>query len=257
MDFNKRPLMYIAGLIALREEDIWLPSFPRAGSTWVRFLLSNLISLTELDGQIVDYKIAAEIMPSLGRSNLHKSWNFKSSPRFIKTHQPYRRFLFDITQRVAYIIRDPRDIMVSYFHYRKTRRKNPFQGNFTEFIRHPKYGLRACIQHYVTWRPHITHLIRYEKLKCDPSSEIRKIIHIFGLEAHEKYIEIAVHRSSFDQMRAFAVQRRHAKRSSQDGFITARKGQTNQWPEYFSDKDLNLYQQLCRELNFNLSIECD
>ncbi len=49
MLFIKRLLMYITGLVALREEDIWLPSFPRAGSTWVRFLLSNLISLSELD----------------------------------------------------------------------------------------------------------------------------------------------------------------------------------------------------------------
>jgi len=92
MLFTKRLLMSMTGLSALREEDIWLPSFPRAGSTWVRFLFSNLISLSELDGQIVGYKFVAGNMPSLGRSNLLKPWNFESLPRFIKTHRPHIDF---------------------------------------------------------------------------------------------------------------------------------------------------------------------
>ncbi len=253
MPFIKRLLMYLTGLIALREEDIWLPSFPRAGSTWVRFLFSNLISLTELDGQIVDYKIADEIMPSLGRSNLFKSWNYKSLPRFIKTHRPYYRFLFDIPERVFYIIRDPRDIMVSFFHYRKAIQGNPFQGSFTEFIRHPQFGLRACISHYVSWLPHITHLICYEKMKQDAPSELRKTIHKLGLQIHEKTIDLAVKRSSLIKMRTFQTKSGLAgPQYLEEGFLVARKGETNQWPAYFSDDDIRLYRQICEELTFRL-----
>lgn len=253
MPFIKRLLMYLTSFIALRKEDIWLPSFPRAGSTWVRFLFSNLISLSELDGQIVDYIFVAENMPSLGRSNLFKSWNYKSLPRFIKTHRPHYRFLFDTPERVFYIIRDPRDIMVSFFHYRKAIQGNPFQGGFTEFVRHPQFGLRACISHYVSWLPYITHLICYEKMKQDTSSELSKTIHKLGLQIHEENIDLAVKRSSLKNMKTFQKNSGLANpQSLEEGFLVARKGEINQWSAYFSNDDIRLYRQICEELTFRL-----
>ena len=42
--------MYGAGILGLRAQDVILASFPKSGSTWVRFFLCNLVSLRYWEG---------------------------------------------------------------------------------------------------------------------------------------------------------------------------------------------------------------
>lgn len=244
---------YTVGLLGLRRNDIWLASFPRVGSTWVRFVLCNLISLSELDGREVDFHFLDATMPALGESNLLATWQIRTVPRFVKTHQSYHLLLFAIPRRAVYIIRDPRDVMVSYYHFLQTHALETFSRSFTQFIRHPRYGLRACIKHYLSWEPHVTVLIRYEALREDPQAEFRKMFSSLQIPVHNDLLWSSVERSSFEKVRSFettsGLSRQHNTKAE---FRFARRGEPKQWVEYFSEKDASYYHQVCRDCGFDL-----
>lgn len=247
-------LRYGCGILGLRKNDVWLASFPRAGSTWVRFILCNIIMLNEFNGRDVDYRVTDEVMPALGRSNILKSWQVKSLPRFIKTHKTYRRLLFSAPGRAVYILRDPRDVMVSYYHLSQNLKQVAFHGSFSDFIRHPFYGLEACLRHYFSWLPHITYFLRYERLVEDEVSEIQKVLSNLKINLPDGLVVNAVERSSLNRMREH-----QRKTGLRDGnkllnlqYQVARQGKSKQWKNYFSDIDLEFYNQVCHINKFEL-----
>jgi len=245
---------YATGIVALRPGDVWLASFPRTGNTWVRTLLANLISLSELTGREVDHHYVRDTMPSLGSSNLLEPWPFKALPRFIKTHQRYRPVLFAVPHKTVYVLRDPRDVMVSYFHFRQSRKSHPYQGSFAEFIRDPHHGLRGCVQHYCSWSPHITYLVRYEELLNDTRAELQEMLTALGITVSDELVQQAVARSSFRRMQQIeqTTGAPHPERVGDAKLRGPRKGQSRQWPDYFSDEDILLFDKICEEYEFDL-----
>jgi len=245
---------YTTGIAALRPSDVWLAAFPRSGSTWVRFLLSNLISLSELDGQEVDYDFVSATMPSIGRSNLLEPWPIETLPRVIKIHQSYRPILFAVPKKTVYILRDPRDVMVSYYHFRQNLRSHPYQGSLAAFVRHPRHGLRACIHHYLSWSPYMTCLVRYEELLKDTQSELRRILTDLQVAVPDDLVRRAVESSSFQEMRRIRQRIRVPlpERVGDPQLRGPQKGQARQWQECFSDADIALFEQICREFGFDL-----
>src|SRR5208337_3402425 len=97
-------------------DDIFLVSFPKSGNTWTRFLLANLRSPAEpatwsnIDRMVTD--------PS---STTKREFDRMPRPSIVKSHE-----CFDPRYpRVIYIVRDPRDVVVSQYHYhRKIRNFN-------------------------------------------------------------------------------------------------------------------------------------
>jgi estrone sulfotransferase len=250
---GRKVLQYSLGISGLRRADVWLPSFPKAGSTWVRFLMCNLLSLTELNGRTVDFHVVGEIMPSLGRSNLLTPWPYKSIPRLVKTHQPYRPVLFSVPAHAVYVMRDPRDVMVSYYHYQQSHRERPFAGPFEDFIRDERYGLRACIKHYHSWLPHSTIVVRYEALKEDAIKEFCRILSALDVGASEALVHAAVERSDFKTAKSLEEKTRYPRPERfGEQFQAVRKGKAGQWEDYFTDEDLAYYDKVQTETSFSL-----
>ena len=117
--FSRKSVSHLFGIVGIRNNDVLLASFPRSGNTWMRFLLCNLISLCEWDGKRVDFPLLNKTMPEFGVNNLLDEWSHATIPRVIKTHKSFLPIFRN--KRSVGIIRDPRDVMVSYYHYMKDR----------------------------------------------------------------------------------------------------------------------------------------
>ena len=119
--------------------DVFLVSYPKSGNTWMRFLLANYIN-----GGKVDLSLANRIIPDIhyNPQDIVESLN----PRFIKTHNSYR----EEYKRVVYIVRDGRDVAVSYFfHLKKFKMLPPeiaFSNYLSSFIegKLDPFGSRIC-----------------------------------------------------------------------------------------------------------------
>jgi hypothetical protein len=183
-------------------EDVFLTSYPRSGNTWTRFLVGNLIYQDEpvtflnVERLVPDmYKTADWVMRRLPR------------PRVLKSHE-----CFDPRYpKVIYIVRDPRDVAVSNYHWELKLRSIPEGYPIEEFVPRwmkpdfwPRIGSWA--DHAASWiAPRQGHdnflLLRYEDLQQDPYRELTKLAQFLGLSLDPERVKRAVELSSAEHMR--------------------------------------------------------
>lgn len=247
----RKVVRYALGIIGLNQDDVVLASYPRSGSTWVRFFFCNLISLQEWDGQTVDFETLNETMPEFGVNNLMSPWLHKTIPRIVKTHRKYS--LIFRGKRAILVVRDPRDVMVSYYHFLLGRRRKPFQGSFAEFIRHPQYGLEPCLAHYDSWRDRANLITRYEELKRDPFKEFERILEFLNVIVDDDLIHEAIRRSDFKSVRSIEEEG-HSGREKEfkKEHRFTRSGRTKQWEGYFDERMLEYYEKLKKKFDFRV-----
>nr|WP_259248920.1 sulfotransferase domain-containing protein [Salinibacter ruber] len=242
-----RSYKYVVGIIGLQSDDIILTSFPKSGNTWIRFFLCNLISLQEWGGETVTFPKLDATMPELGVSNLLRQWPHATIPRIVKTHKSH----WPVFQgcRSILLVRDPRDVMVSYYNFETGKREERFDGSFSEFIRHPKFGIEAWCRHYISWRSNASVLLTYENLKANDVREFRRMLGAIDVEVEQNLIERAAERSQFENIKE--VENNTGVRSDGDHFKEGnqfmRKGESRQWAEYFSEKDIRYVSNLLSE----------
>ena len=94
--------------VTVRRNDVFLVSYPRSGNTWLRFIISNLVEpLAPVDFITLEHR-APDI-----HINSDRAMQRLRDPRFLKSHE-----YFDPRyRRVLYVVRDPRDIVPSYYRY--------------------------------------------------------------------------------------------------------------------------------------------
>lgn len=233
-------IYYILGLLGLRESDIILSSFPRSGSTWVRLIFCHLIDERESLEKKVTYRTLNEVMVELGANNLLPAWKYKNLPRVVKTHLPYRP-LFKRCRGAIGIIRNPRDVMVSYYHFKKDRLQE-YDSGFPDFIRDPNLGLRAWFKHYQSWKDRWDLMIRYEDLLEDDFPEVQKMLDWMEVDVPDSMIKKALDRSALPEMQKLEGQEKRKKQARM-----VRSGKERQWPAYFTSQDLAYFKRLADE----------
>jgi hypothetical protein len=208
--------------------DVIVASYPRSGSTWVRFLLANL--LLAPDGPPVDFHSLGELVPDL---HLPEHWPAVRSahpPRLLKTHDlPARRF-----RRAIYVLRDGRDVAVSHYLYLRHLRR--FDGSFLAFLESRKLGPARWARHAMRWlRPSGRRrllTVRYEDLVDEPARELRRMAEFAELPHGPVVTDWAVRHSTFDAMRRLQ-ETSGRPHDNAEGFVHVRRGAVGEWRQWF------------------------
>jgi len=182
-------------------DDIFLVSFPKSGNTWTRFLLANL----RFPDEPATFANIDRLIPE-PTATTKREFERMPRPRIIKSHE-----CFDPRYpRVIYIVRDPRDVVVSQYHYhRKIRRiedESPIEKFVTRFLAgetcpHGSWGQNIATWLYTSEGSSRFLLLRYEDLVADTARELAKVVDFLQLKASPDQIAQAVERSSADRMR--------------------------------------------------------
>lgn len=183
----------------MRESDVFLGSYPRSGSTWLRFTLFELLS-----GQPATFESVNQLMRGPGTHNLGLA-ALPNAGRFLSTHEAYRREY----HRGVYLVRDVRDVVTSEFWYEKERGFGC--RDFDEYLHkmltgQKKYG--SWQNHAASWidsetaRSGNLRVIRYEDMRLDPESVLADLMEFLGRPTQPDVIRRAVENNALESMRA-------------------------------------------------------
>jgi Sulfotransferase domain len=183
-------------------DDIFLVSFPKSGNTWTRFLLANL----RFPNEPATWANINRLIPDPTATS-KKDFDRMPRPRIIKSHE-----CFDPRYpRVVYIVRDPRDVVLSQYHYHRKLRKieddSPLETFVTRFLAgetcpHGSWGQNIATWLYTSEESPRFLLLRYEDLIADTAKELAKVVNFLQFPAGPELIAQAVERSSADRMRS-------------------------------------------------------
>uniref|UniRef100_A0A2P2I2D8 Sulfotransferase 1A1-like n=1 Tax=Hirondellea gigas TaxID=1518452 RepID=A0A2P2I2D8_9CRUS len=133
-----------------------------------------------------------------------------TKPRILKSHLPFCLLSPTALQKgkVVYVIRDPRDVCISYYHHSRIFFYENFVGTFDQYV---DTFIAGAMWHAPYWE-HVKeawdrrddpnmHIMFYEKLKKNPKQELYKLDMFLDTNLTEGQIEKIVRYTSFTEMK--------------------------------------------------------
>lgn len=197
-------------------DDTFLVSYQRSGNTWTRFLIANLIHL-----QSVSFLNIEDLIPDIYVCS-QKFLLGVRRPRLLKSHEPFDpRY-----KKIIYIVRDPRDVALSMYHWQMKRGRigdeYPVEQFVTRFITGEyEPGAGSWGQNVGSWlatrggTPGFL-VLRYESIMQDCTNELARIASFLGLERTAAQMDRAAELSSANHMRELERQQSKVWKTTQN-----------------------------------------
>ncbi|XP_029792926.1 sulfotransferase 1C4 isoform X1 [Suricata suricatta] len=197
-----------------KSDDLLIATYPKAGTTWTQ----EIVDLIQNEGDVDKSQRAPTyiripfiewIVPSI-RSGLEQAEQMPS-PRTLKTHLPIQMLppsFLEKNCKIIYVARNPKDNMVSYYHFQKMNKALPDPGTWEEYFETFLAG-KVC---WGSWHDHVKGwwkakdqyrilYLFYEDLKKNPKHEIQKLAEFIGKNLDYEVLDKILHHSSFDVMK--------------------------------------------------------
>ncbi|WP_180982444.1 sulfotransferase domain-containing protein [Methylocella silvestris] len=176
-------------------EDIFVVGFPKSGNTWFQNLVAGAVFGVDIN--LSPPGLAHDLAPDVNHGRFYKRY---ATPMFFKSHDlPLPNF-----RRVVYLLRDGRDAMVSYRHYREVMDRRAI--DLLEFVNRatPLYPCHWS-EHVEAWakNPYGADMIviKYEDLLRDTVAELRRFCAFAGVSRDDEHLRRVAEASSFDKLR--------------------------------------------------------
>uniref|UniRef100_UPI00358E3E75 sulfotransferase 4A1-like n=1 Tax=Myxine glutinosa TaxID=7769 RepID=UPI00358E3E75 len=145
----------------VREDDLWIVTYPKSGSRLLQelvFLLSQGPDPDDLGLMNIAEQIPILEYPQPGLDILKEL----KTARIIKSHLPYQFLptgLQSSPAKVVYLARNPKDLVVSYYHFHRSLRSMRYRGTFPDFCHRfltDKLG-------YGSWFKHVSEFWKHKQ----------------------------------------------------------------------------------------------
>ncbi|XP_036803336.1 cytosolic sulfotransferase 3 isoform X3 [Oncorhynchus mykiss] len=244
-----------------RPDDILIATYPKAGTTWVSYILDLLyfgqtaperqtslpiyerVPFLESDFHIIPPE--PDPHPSV-HTGTELADKLSTSPRLIKTHLPVQlvpKSFWEQNCRIVYVARNAKDNAVSYFHFDRMNQAHPEPGDWNNYLQRFMDGKMV----FGSWYDHVTgwwerkqthsklHYVFYEDMVEDTRRELDRLCSFLGLSPSAEEKERVRGGVQFDTM----------KKNSMANYSTIpimdikispfmRKGKVGDWKNHFT-----------------------
>ena len=230
----------------LREDDIWVVTFPKAGTTMTQELVWSLVHGLENDKISTNIRERSPFLEIVAPTD--QTWTEVFNPtidladkmtgrRIIKSHLPLEFLppgLLD-TCSVVYVARNIKDTIVSYYHHNLLLEWHGFKGTFSQFLQHFQDGILPYGSYWYHLRtayearshPNLKFLW-FEEMKKDQKKVTRELARFLNVPLTEEQLEGLEEHVKFENMK----KRTAANPCDKEGFF--RKGIIGDWQSLFS-----------------------
>jgi hypothetical protein len=213
-------------------DDVFILSFPKSGNTWTRFLIANLV-YPETPADFSNINRLTPDPEALSKREFARM----PRPRIIKSHQ-----YFDPRyKRIIYVVRDPRDVALSQFHFHRKRGLiedgYPPEKFVARFVAGETSPYGSWGENVASWlatrqnRPGFL-LLRYEDMLENAARELKKVASFLEIPPDAERIANAVQRSAADEMRKLEKSQAHlwsSTKSTRQDVPFVRSAQAGGW----------------------------
>ncbi|XP_067448706.1 cytosolic sulfotransferase 2-like [Thunnus thynnus] len=243
-----------------RPDDILIATYPKAGTTWVSYILDLLYF-----GQMCpEHQASSPIhqrvpfleisIPGL-QSGKDLADQLPTTPRLIKTHLPVQfvpKSFWEQNNKIVYVARNAKDCAVSYYHFGRMNSLQPEPGDWSTFLQDFMEGKMV----FGPWYDHVNnwwekkqthtklHYMFYEDLIEDSGREIDRLCSFLGLSPSAEEKERVMTGVKFDTM----------KENKMNNYSTVefmnhkvspfmRKGKVGDWKNHFTVAQNELFDE--------------
>ncbi|KFV38770.1 Amine sulfotransferase, partial [Tyto alba] len=202
---------YVATLedFEIKDSDIFIATYPKSGTVWTQNILSLIIHEGHRNG--TENMDNMQRIPWLEYRTDNKDYTALPLPRVFATHLPYYlvpRGLRNKRGRVIYITRNPKDVMVSFYHFSKfisSLEEVPDFNIFMERFLAGKVLASSWLDHVAGWYSHAEDFnilfLTFEEMKKDLRSAVLKICDFLDRKLSEEEVDSVVRQATFENMR--------------------------------------------------------
>ena len=271
MEFNQ--LKYL--VINLKNKSLKIFKQPELFVLYFNEYLKDNLLISNIDGYILSY-------PKSGRtwlyeilklySNNQDDKNFINNRKIVKFNNHFIKFVHDcsdpnpypieankqklnkmklINKRKIILIRDPREIIISFWYQMKFREKT-YNHSISEFIENKYFGIKKIISFYNLIDLEFSDnfkIITYANLVNNTYEEIEKIISHFNLVIDKNLIRKCIEECSFQKLQKKEIIKSKVKDIKSLKFRT---GSSGDFKKELSNKDiLKINSEIKENLNAN------
>ncbi|XP_078605084.1 sulfotransferase 1C4-like isoform X1 [Branchiostoma floridae x Branchiostoma japonicum] len=258
---------------AVRDDDVFVASYPKTGSTWVRQIVSLLYCDADPEKDISTYKRFPffEMYDLRTQGPVYKTIEAAPSPRLIMTHLPYDLLPRDVRNgkgKVVYVTRNPHDTAVSFFHFSQGNPNLLTWDTFDEFLNNFLGGKVSWGDFYRNVLGYWKHkddanisFLKYEDMQKDLYKVVVSVADFLGKKFPAESLQRVVDHCRFSVMKNNPrvnyepLARKGILDFSKSKFM--RKGIVGDWKNYFSAQQRETADRLYRQRTLGTGLHFD
>ncbi|XP_060111691.1 sulfotransferase 2B1-like [Heteronotia binoei] len=263
--YSEQVLQLVENSFQVRDDDVFNVTYQKSGTVWMLEILSLILRNGDPTWcqSIPNWDRAPWYETVMG----YRKALTNKSPRLISSHLPIQLFaksFFKSKAKIIYTVRNPKDVLVSLYHFASMFRPYKDPGTLDRFL---EEFLKGDVP-FGSWFDHVKgwmnlkdeeniFFITYEELQEDLRGSIVRISQFLGKDLDDTAIDSVVANASFEAMKSnkmsnFSRAPRFLMDQKKSAFL--RKGISGDWKNHLTAEQSERFDRIYRERVQDLDI---